>query len=148
MRRGRLLVRLAALALALPLAACSDADSDYCEAVKERQEELTEVLAQGGPTALLEALPIFQDLAAEASVDIRDEWDTVIDALEGLNDALEDAGVDPEAYDAEKPPPGLSTEERDRIEAAARDVADPKTVAALSGVDQQARDVCKTPLSL
>ena len=149
MRRGRPLVRLAALALTLALAAaCSDADSDYCEAVEERQKELTEVLAPGGPTALLEALPIFEDLAAEAPVDIRDEWDTVIDALEGLKDALEDAGVDPKSYDAESPPSGLSTEERDRIAAAARDVADPKTVAALSGVDQQARDVCKTPLSL
>ncbi len=149
MRRGGLLLRLTALALTLPLAgACTDGSSDYCDAVADRQKELSEVLAQGGPTALLEALPIFEDLAAEAPVDIRDEWDTVIDALEGLKDALEDAGVDPKTYDAENPPSGLSTDERDRIAAAARDVADPKTVAALSGVDQQARDVCKTPLSL
>ena len=150
MRRGVLLAR--GLALALPfllVAACSDdPESAYCEVVEERQEELTEVLAGGGPTALLEALPIFEDLASEAPVDIRDEWDTVVDALQGLEEALEDAGVDPATYDSEKPPAGLSTKERDRIEAAASEVADPKTAAALAGVDQQARDVCKTALYL
>ena len=141
--------RVLALALALLAAvACGETESDYCEAVEEHQTELTEVLAQGGPTALLEALPIFEDLAAQAPVDIRDEWDTVVDALRALEDALEAAGVDPATYDSENPPPGLSATDRDRIEAAASNVADPKTAAALTGVDQQARDVCKTPLSL
>lgn len=149
MRRGVLLARALALAVALPLAgACSDAESDYCQVVEERQEELTEVLADSGPTALIEALPIFEELSAQAPVDIRDEWATVIDALQGLEEALEDAGVDPATYDAENPPAGLGMEERDRIEAAASVVADPKTAAALAGVDQQARDVCKTPLYL
>ena len=150
MTRGALLARGLALACAfLFVTACSDdPESAYCEVVEERQAELTEVLAGGGPTALLEALPIFEDLASEAPVDIRDDWDTVIDALQGLEEALEDAGVDPATYDSEKPPAGLSTEERDRIEAAATDVADPKTAAALAGVDQQARDVCKTALYL
>ena len=41
------------------------------------------MLGDGGPDALLEALPIFRDLADEAPDDIRDEWQTVIDALEG-----------------------------------------------------------------
>jgi len=140
-------------ALALPLvlsaaAACGDATSDYCEAVEGHQKELSEILADGGPTALLEALPIFEDLADQAPRDLRDEWDTVIEALQALEDALKDAGVDPATYDREHPPPGLSASERDRIEAAASDLADPRTVAAFDGVDQQARDVCKTPLSL
>ena len=128
--------------------ACSEPTSEYCEAVKDHQKELTDILAEGGPTALLEALPIFEDLAADAPVDIRDEWATVIDALQALEEALEEAGVDPATYDQENPPPGLSSAERGRIEAAASEVANPRTVDALAGVDQQARDVCKTPLSL
>ena len=138
-----------ALAVVLPMAtACSDSTSDYCEAVKEHQQELSEIVAGGGPAALLEALPIFEDLAAQAPSDISDEWDTIIDALQALEKALEDAGIDPAAYDRENPPPGLSAAERDRIEAAADGVADPRTGAALEGVDQQARDVCKTSLYL
>jgi hypothetical protein len=150
MRSAALRLRVLALALALMVttAACSDPRSDYCAAVEDHQKELSEILARGGPTALLEALPIFEDLAQQAPVDIRDEWDTVIDALQSLLTALEDAGVDPATYDSKHPPEGLTTDERDRIEAAADDVADPRTSAALAGVDQQARDVCKTPLSL
>lgn len=143
--------RAVCLVLGLALAGttgCSDPTADYCEAVKEHQQELSEIVAGGGPAALLEALPIFEDLAEQAPEDIRDEWDTIIDALQALENALEEAGVDPAAYDRENPPPGLSAAERDRIEAAADDVAHPRTSAALAGVDQQARDVCKTPLSI
>ena len=48
--------------------------SDYCGAVEEHQAELTDVTASGSPAALLEALPIFRDLAEQAPDDIRDEW--------------------------------------------------------------------------
>ena len=145
-RLGRL---LGAVSLALLLTTgCSEPTSAYCEAVEENQKELGEIRAEGGPTALLEALPIFEDLAAEAPVDIRDEWDIVIDALQALQKALEDAGVDPATYDHENPPPGLTDTERGRIEAAASEVQSPRTVDALAGVQQQALDVCKTPLSL
>jgi hypothetical protein len=148
MRRAALLVRALSLVLLLPATACSDPQSDYCEAVEGHQKELSDILGKGGPTALLEALPIFEELEQKAPRDIRDEWDTVIGALHSLKKALEDAGVDPATYDSKHPPPGLSKSERERIEAAASDVADPRTSAALTGVDQQARDVCKTPLTL
>jgi hypothetical protein len=148
MRSAALALKVLPVALLLPAAGCSDPAADYCKAVTDHQKELSDVLAPGGPTALLEALPIFEDLADQAPTDIRDEWDTVIAALQSLENALEDAGVDPATYDAKHPPADLSTAERERIEAAASDVADPRTSAALAGVDQQARDVCKTPLRL
>ena len=65
------------------------------------------------PDGAAEALPIFRDLADEAPDDIRDEWRTVIGALEGLEDALDDAGVDPATYDRDDPPAGLSQDEQD-----------------------------------
>lgn len=138
-----------AVALVVPLlTGCGDATEDYCETVHERQQELSEVLGEGGPTALLQALPIFEDLAEQAPRDIRDEWDIVVGALEGLRDALADAGVDPATYDREDPPAGLTDAERTKIDAAARELASPQTQAAFAGVEQQARDVCKTPLHL
>jgi hypothetical protein len=127
---------------------CQDQKEKYCDAVKSHREELGGVLGDGGPQALLKALPIFRDLAAEAPDDIRDEWKTVIDAIEGLEKALEDADVDPATYDRDHPPSDLSQDERDRIDAAARRLGSAQTVTALNGVDQQAKDVCGTPLTV
>lgn len=145
--RGR--VALAAAVLVLT-AGCGEEDpfAAYCEQVGEQQAAITEALAGDGPTALLAALPSFEALAAEAPADIADEWRTVLDALTGLQGALEQAGVDPATYDRADPPPGVDQDERDRIDAAARALTRPATIAALAGVQQQARDVCKTPLSL
>jgi hypothetical protein len=133
----------------LPLTACSsDPTEDYCDAVGEHQQELTEVAADAGPTALLGALDAFRDLQAKAPGDITDEWQQVVGRLEDLQDALDDAGVDADAYDRDDPPAGLSDDERSRIESAARGLVAPETATALEGLQQQARDVCQTPLSL
>ena len=107
---GRRAARVLAtpLLVALLVTGCADQKEKYCEAVKDHQQELGEVLGGGDPDALLKALPIFRDLADEAPEDLRDEWRTVIDALEGLERALDDAGVDPATYDRDHPPEGLS----------------------------------------
>ena len=62
--------------------------------------------------------------------------------------ALEDAGVDPAAYDRQDPPAGLSAEQRTAIGSATRQLATPEMVEALNGVQQPARDVCGRSLSL
>ena len=95
-----------ALAVALSTGCASDQEK-YCDAVKDHQQELGEILGTGSPDALLKALPIFRDLADKAPEDLRDEWKTLIDAVAGLQKALEDAGVDPATYDRDHPPEGL-----------------------------------------
>ncbi len=153
--------RTAALALLLALlAACGDDDeltvdggvvderfADYCKVVEEQQKPLTEALAKEGATGLLDALPSFRALREESPRDIADDWDLIVGRTQTLVDALEAADVDPATYDREQPPPGLSDEERTAIDAAANELATPATVAALEGVQQQARDVCKMPMS-
>jgi hypothetical protein len=138
----------ALLAAALLVTGCADQKEKYCDAVEDHQQELGEILGGGSPDALLKALPIFRDLADEAPEDLRDEWKTVIDAVAGLQEALEDAGVDPATYDRDHPPEGLSQADQDAIDAAARQLTSEETVTALSGVDQQAKDVCETPLQI
>ena len=131
------------------LAGCTEEpQQEYCETVRDRQEELTELTADGGPTALLAALDVFRDLRSEAPSDISDEWQVVVSRLEALDDALADAGVDPADYEAGKPPPGVTDEEQARIEAAAEQLVDDDTRVAFEGLQQQARDVCKTSLTL
>lgn len=147
----RTLVALAAAGVVVGLASgCSetpeDVRADYCELVSERQAELSEVLADDSPDALLTALPVFRDLAEEAPRDLTDDWETFIVALEGLQEALDEAGADPATYDADDPPEGVTREQRDDIAAAADELFSPEVTAAYDGVKQQATDVCKTPL--
>jgi hypothetical protein len=134
--------------LALVTAGCADQKEKYCDAVKDHQQELGDVLGDGSPDALLKALPIFRGLEDKAPEDLRDEWKTVIDAVEGLQQALEDAGVDAATYDRDHPPEGVSQADRDAIDEAARQLTSEATVTAFSGVDQQAKDVCGTPLQI
>jgi len=128
---------------------CSDDPyADYCDVVADSQDELTRILGEGGPDVLLRALPVFRELEDAAPSDIRDDWRIVVNGLAALESALDDAGVDPATYDREKPPEGLSDQERDRIDAAAQQLTTEDSVAAFAAVEQQARDVCKTPLRL
>lgn len=142
---------LACLLIALTLVGCGGDDDPfaaYCDEVQAQQKPLTEALATSGPTALINALPSFRKLLDEAPDDIADDWSVLIIAIDGLVEALEEAGVDPATYDRDKPPAEVTDEQRAAIDAAARRLTAPETAIALEAVQQQVRDVCKTPLSL
>jgi hypothetical protein len=139
---------VALLLVAILGAGCADRQEQYCGAVGDHQEQLGEVLASGGDAALLEALAPFRELAHEAPTDIEDEWSLVIDRIEALGNALAAAGVDPATYDAERPPTGLDDAEKTAITDAARDLGAQETQRALADLEQQALDVCQTPLVL
>jgi hypothetical protein len=136
------------LLLLSPLAGCASEQEQYCQAVKDHQKQLTEIMSDGGPTALLDALASFRELRAEAPSDISDEWQQVIRSLEALEQALDDAGVDPADFDGGKPPEGVSEQEQEAIARAADEVGSQETEVALAGVRQQALDVCKTQMWL
>lgn len=144
MRRVLVLVLLAALV------GCGEDDpfETYCAEVKAQQAALSDDLAGSETTGLIDALPEFEQLAAKSPDDLQDEWDTVTSRIGALVAALENAGVDPATYDRRKPPQGVTDDERAAIDAAARAMATPETARALDGVEQHARDVCKTPLAL
>jgi hypothetical protein len=144
-------VRLAlATVLLLPLlAACGGGSTDsYCHAVRDHQQELSDIVGSGAPDALITALPVFRDLQDKAPGDITDEWQQVVGRIEALRDALDHAGLDPATYDRNHPPAGLSADDKARIDAAAKQLGSGTTLRALQDLDQQARDVCQTPLTL
>jgi hypothetical protein len=148
-RRSHRALTALLVALLLPLTGCGgDPQEEYCAAVKEHQKELTGIVTGGGQDALIRALDIFRDLRSKAPSDVSDEWQQVVTRIQALDRALRAAGVDPASYDRSKPPPGLSRAERADIDAAARELGSRSTVDALAGLDQEARDVCRTPLSV
>jgi hypothetical protein len=137
------------LVTAVALAGCSQDPQDrYCDAVSDHQAGLSDLLSSGGNDALIQALPAFEDLSGKAPQDLRDEWRTVVGAVTELRDALEAAGADPATYDRSDPPAGVTRAQREAIDAAARQLSSERTVRALEGVQQQARDVCGTPLTV
>lgn len=143
MRRVLALTVLVAL-----LAGCGSDQDDYCDAVADHQQELSDIVGSGQPDALLRALDVFHDLQDRAPDDISDEWQQLVGRIEALQAALDDAGVDPATYDRDDPPAGLTDEQTAAIDAAARELGSGTTLRALQDLDQQARDVCKTPLTL
>lgn len=140
--------RLAASLLLVVVAACGgEPGEEYCAAVAEHQQALTELAASAEAGAVFEALPHYRALQAVAPGDLTDEWTQVIGRLESLQQALQEAGVDPASYHPKRTPAGLTAAHRAAIEKAARDLGAPATIQAMSGIEQQALDVCKTPLS-
>ncbi|GAA3542482.1 hypothetical protein [Nocardioides daeguensis] len=143
---------VAALAVGLLLLRGTGGDEDpfaaYCSAVTERREDIGAALGAGPTTGLLRALPSFEALAEESPEDIRADWSLVVERIRALKDALDDAGVDASTYNVEEPPTGLPAADKEAIDTAAVRLGAAETATALSHVEQQARDVCKTPLSM
>jgi hypothetical protein len=141
--------RLAAVCavVLLPLTACGHGAS-YCDAVKQHQAELGNLAGGGDRAALLQALPIFEELHGKAPGDVQDDWQLLVSRIEALDTALQKAGVSPSTYDPRHPPAGVTPEDRGLIRRAAAELAAPDTQQALGNLQQEVLDVCHTPLEL
>jgi len=140
-------VAAAAVVVVLPLlAGCGG--KDYCETVQARQSQLGTIANAGSATGVLQALPILQELQDKAPGDVQDDYQLVVTRIQALQQALDDAGVDPASYDPQHPPPGLSAADRRQIRDAAAHLAAGDTVEALGAIQQEVLDVCHTPLEL
>lgn len=132
-----------ALLLVAALSGCADADEEYCGALAEEQETLTELASGAGrDDVLTPTLASFERLREAAPEELADEWDTVVFAYRALADAVEAAGVDPGDYRPDRPPPGLSKQEARRLAAVASKVASSRVRQAAGGIEQHAAEVC------
>ncbi|HSX67799.1 hypothetical protein [Nocardioides sp.] len=123
----RLLVA-GALVGCLSLNACSSERDQWCGHVEEAAPKIGKALDEGGSeNGLLDALPVLHDLADEAPDDVRGEWRTLVRAIQDLDEAVE-------------------AEDEKATQQAALKLASPDVQDAAHAVDQEARDVCHTPL--
>jgi hypothetical protein len=136
------------VALLLPLTGCGDATQGYCDDLQQHRKQIADMVDSGSPTALLRSLPMLHDLADKSPEDLSDEWQTFLGALEGLDQAIKDAGYKPSDFKDGQPPAGLDAADRKSIVDAADQIRTDDVVAAASGIEQQARDVCKINLGL
>ncbi|WP_181407699.1 hypothetical protein [Nocardioides sambongensis] len=125
-----------------------DPYADYCAVVEQERALVGAALEQGAATGLIRALPSFERLADQAPEDLADDWERVISGVEHLERVLDDAGADPATYDRDDPPETVTRAERQEIDAAAAALGEPATSESMKSVQQQALDVCGTPLNL
>jgi hypothetical protein len=137
-----------AVVLLVPLVACGDPTQDYCSDLEQHRKQIADLVESDSPSGLLGNLPMLRDLADKSPRDLTDEWQAFLGALAGLDDAIKDAGVKADDFKDGKPPAGLSEADRKAIAAAADQMGTDEVVQAASGIEQQARDVCKVNLGL
>jgi hypothetical protein len=138
-----------ALALLLPLAGCGEDPVDaYCSKLEADRPEIAAMVDSDSPTALLGNRRLLHELADAAPPDVADEWQTFLAALDGLQKALDRAGVEPSSFVGGKPPAGLTATQRTGIADAVAQLGTDDTLAAASGIEQEARDVCKVNFGL
>ncbi|QNN52559.1 hypothetical protein [Nocardioides mesophilus] len=150
--RRRPAAAAAAVLLAAALGGCgADATESYCDTVGAQADELQRLSGEAGDpgTDLVgDTLDVFETLRSAAPRDLTDEWDTVVLAWRDLAGALDEAGIDVTQYDASGPrPAGTSRREVDAVRATAEALRSPRVRAAVDGIEQHARDVCKLDLS-
>lgn len=146
-RRGSAAV-LASACVALLVTGCGENKREgYCAQVAEQSMGLMKTIDEGGPVSgLLNALPTLERISEDAPHDIRDEFDIFLDALRGLDAALEEAGLEPSDVPDGTLPPGVPQADREALLDATLELASPDVQAAATSVEQHALDVCHTRL--
>lgn len=139
------------LLMVVTLAGCGSETDRYCGELSAQKQTLADLAVQSGKPGkdvLTQTLDVWRDLRDKAPADIKDEWNTLVFALEGLVDAFHAAGTTPDKYNPASPPPGVSKQEANDLQDAAAELASDRVRKAGDAVEQHARDVCNVDLGL
>jgi len=128
---------------------CSDATDDYCTTLTDEKatlDRLSERAGDAGSGVLAESIDVFERLRDAAPDDLRDEWVSYVNAWQGLEVALERAGVDAGVFERGEQPEGVGDAEYDAVRDAADKMRSGPVVDAAAGIEQHAIDVCGVDL--
>ena len=155
MAERRLLRRTATLFAAVlvtaGLTSCSG-EKSYCSSLKEDQKQLTRLSQESakpgkaGTQALGDTVGVLSDLRDEAPDDVSDEWDTLVEALEGLLTAIKDSGAPASEFAGGATPEGVTTGQLKAVQQAATELQSTRVQQAGASIEQHASDVCRVDL--
>lgn len=142
-------VALALVAAGL-LSGCGGDDVEgYCADLADQKQAINALSEDaGGARLVTEGLEIFEPLREAAPGDVRDEWDTLVFALQDLSAAIEKAGTTPRKLARSGRPEGVTDEELALIQDTAVELASDRVQEAGAGIEQHAQDVCGVDLGL
>ena len=148
-RRAATATLAAGLVSGLLLTGCSDTEADYCQVLEEESSVLSDLAARSGTPGtdvLTPSLAAIERLRDSAPAELRDEWDTVLNAWSALSEAVADSGIEPEDYRPGEQPEGLTRKEQRRLAEVASKLASPRVVEAAAAVEDHALEVCDVDL--
>lgn len=144
--------RLAALALTallvVLLAGCGNSGPDYSQycAVAKRYQGI--FADDGTGLNLVTNVAKLKLIAAQSPDDLKDEWQTFLGAVEGLDSAVKSVGLKPTDFVNGKTPAGTPASSVETVIEAANRLSQPDVVDAANGIEQEAKDVCQLQFGL
>jgi hypothetical protein len=148
----RVVPLLAGALLAAGLTGCSDGTGSYCSALGADQKLLAGLSRQSaqpgeaGSRALRGSLRVLGGLRDKAPDDIADDWRTLVDALQGLADAVDATGAAPGDFAGGTRPRGVTEGQYQSVVQAATELQSTRVQQAGTSIEQHALDVCKVDL--
>jgi hypothetical protein len=142
---------LATLLLTVGLTSCSS-EKSYCAALKDDQKQLKKLTAESakskttGAKALESTVELLSGLREKAPDDIEGDWETLVEALRGLADAVKASGASPSDFGSGKRPSGVTAGQYAAVTQAAAELQTTPVQQAGKSIEQHAQDVCKVDL--
>ena len=142
----------AGVLLASGLVSCTSAQESYCSALKTDQKRLATLSARtaepgpSGSRALDRTVGLLGELRDEAPDDIHDDWVRLVEAFDGLRQAIRSSGADPGDFTGGKRPDGVTGGQLRAVQQAAAELQALPVQQASTSIEQHAQDVCKVDL--
>jgi hypothetical protein len=151
-RPRRTAAALAGLVLVGALGACTSSTESYCSALRGDRAQLTELARKAGQkggegsAAFASTVRVLTELRDKAPEDVSGDWDTLVSALQGLRDAIEESGASPAELSGGRRPPGVTSGQFSAVRQAAAELSTTAVQQAGRSIEQHSLDVCKVDL--
>ena len=142
----------AGVLLASGLVSCTSAQESYCGTLKADQKRLATLSARTakpgtqGSRALDQTVGLLTELRDEAPDDIHDDWVRLVEAFDGLREAIRSSGADPGDFAGGQRPHGVTGGQLRAVQQAAAELQALPVKQASTSIEQHAQDVCMVDL--
>jgi hypothetical protein len=134
------------------LTGCASSTESYCSALKDDSRQLTRLAVQAGKkgtegsAAFASTVRLLSELRDRAPDDVSGDWDTLVSALQGLRDAIEESGASPAELGSGARPRGVTTGQLAAVRQAAAELSTTEVQQAGQSIEQHSLDVCEVDL--